>query len=240
LDIAVTACFSSEIARMSSDFILGDHSKILPDAMLCSRRLGPITNNEKENRMRCALLLSSLLFSHLAFGQIPFPPSQPQAPITTFSHEADDWGIEPQAVPKRPPYYNSPTPVSIPGGRVIKTLELKALLDSRERIAVIDVSEWLGRMTVPGAYWIPGAGKVGAGAFYAAERERLETVLEKLTEGDKNRPVIFLGLNSESWLAYNASLHAIQAGYTDVIWYRGGISAWTGANLNLKKANLFS
>ena len=74
-----------------------------------------------------------------------------------------------------------------------------------------------------------GAGSPG---FYGAEIARFQAALEKLTEGDKSRPLVFLGLSSDCWLSYNASLRAIAAGYKDVIWYRGGIDAWRGANLD--------
>ena len=66
-----------------------------------------------------------------------------------------------------------------------------------------------------------------------AEETRL-AVLEKLTGGDKKRPIVFLCLNAECWLSYNASLYAAEAGHEDVIWYRGGSQAWLGASLDSK------
>ncbi len=112
-------------------------------------------------------------------------------------------------------------------------MELKALLESNKEIVVIDV---LGskerKKSIPGAFWMPGAGD---GQFYGAEKSRFAAALDKITEGDKNRPLVFLCWNSECWLSYNASLHAIEAGYKDIIWYRGGTEAWTGANLDWKR-----
>jgi rhodanese-related sulfurtransferase len=54
--------------------------------------------------------------------------------------------------------------------------------------------------------------------------------VDKLTGGDKTRPLVFLCFNAECWLSYNAALHAMDAGYKDVIWYRGGTEAWRGAS----------
>ncbi|MCX7155243.1 MAG: rhodanese-like domain-containing protein [Rhodocyclales bacterium] len=170
------------------------------------------------------------LFPALALGQVPFPRLPP--PIAAFSLEDKDWSIEATTTPKRGPLYHAPTPTSIPGARVIRTIELKVLLETNKNIVVVDVLESKTRKSIPGAVWMPGAGD---GQFFAAETSRFSTALERLTGGDKTRPIVFLCLSSECWLSYNAALHALEAGYKDVIWYRGGTNAWTGANLEWKK-----
>lgn len=164
-----------------------------------------------------------------AVGQAAIP-ELPQ-PVSMFSLEGEDWNISPTARPKAPPYHG-PTPTSIPGARVIKTLELKALLDSNKEVLVIDVLESKERKSIPGAFWLPGAGD---GKFYTAEKSRFATALERFSGSDKNRPIVFVCLNSECWLSYNASLHALEAGYKDVIWYRGGTNAWRGANFRWRQ-----
>ncbi len=178
--------------------------------------------------MRHLLALLAMLASGLAWGQVAFPAS---AQATVFSNEVKDWGVAPTASLKMPPYH-APTPLSIPGARVIKTLELKALMEVNPKVVVVDVLDGKNRVTVPGAYWMSGAGD---GKFYAAEKARFTAALDKLTEGDKSRPVVFLCISSECWLSYNASLHALEAGFKDVIWYRGGSDAWNGASLERKK-----
>jgi PQQ-dependent catabolism-associated CXXCW motif protein len=173
-----------------------------------------------------ALVFSLIgFFPVLVFGQVPFPPL-PQ-PNTAFSFEDKDWNVEPTTEPRsgRP---HAPTPTSIPGARVIRTLELKALLDASNNVVVVDVLDSKTRKSVPGAFWLSGAGD---GRFFAAEKSRFAAALEKLTGGDKTRPLVFLCISSECWLSYNASLHALEAGYKDVIWYRGGTNSWTGASL---------
>lgn len=79
---------------------------------------------------------------------------------------------------------------------------------------------------------MPGAGQ---GRFPGAERDRFAAALQKLTNGNKNRPVVFLCLSAECWLSYNASLHALEAGYLNVSWYRGGTDAWVGAGLGRRR-----
>jgi len=175
---------------------------------------------------RCLALLA-LVASTVSFAQVAIPV--PDANMS-FSDEDRDWGVAAISRPKKPPYH-APTPRSIPGGRVIKTLELKALLEADKSVLVIDVLDSKDRATIPAAYWMFGA---GSGEFFAAEKERFAEALKKLSGGDKARPIVFLCLSSECWLSYNASLHAIEQGYKDVIWYRGGSDAWRGASLPRK------
>lgn len=169
------------------------------------------------------------LFPVLVFGQVPFPQLPP--PINTFAFEDKDWGVEATKTPKRSSYH-APTPTSIPGARVIMTLELKGLLESNKNIVVVDVLDSKTRNSIPGAFWMSGG---GGGQFFAAEKSRFSTALERLTSSDKARPLVFLCISSECWLSYNASLHALEAGYKDVIWYRGGTDAWRGASLEWKR-----
>ena len=164
-----------------------------------------------------------------AFAQVPFP--ELLQPVTTFSFEDKDWKIEPTTRVKKAPYHG-PTPLTIAGARVIKTMELKELLESTKDLVVIDVLDSKERKSVPGAFWMPGAGD---GQFFGAEKSRFSAALDKITEGNKSRPIVFLCSSSECWLSYNASLHALESGYTDVIWYRGGTAAWSGASLVWKK-----
>ena len=174
------------------------------------------------------LAFAFVVFPALALGQVEIiKPPQDQA----FSYESKDWGVAPASRPQGPPF-GKPTPTSIPGARVIKSLELKGLLDANKQVVVIDVLDSKTRTTVPGAYWMPGAGD---SRFYGAEISRFAAALDKLLGGDKNRPVVFVCLSSECWESYNACLHAIDAGYKDVLWYRGGTNAWAGANLDRKR-----
>ncbi|MDP1613644.1 MAG: rhodanese-like domain-containing protein [Sulfuritalea sp.] len=180
------------------------------------------------------LAIFALLSSVPAFGQVPIPQN-PQL-SATFSFEDKDWGVEARATPKGAPYHAN-TPTTIPGARVIRTLELKTLLESNKQVVVVDVLDSSTRTSIPGAFWLSGAGD---GQFFHAEKARFSVALEKLTNGDKTRPIVFLCASSECWLSYNASLHAIEAGYRDVIWYRGGTNAWTGAKLERTKPERFN
>ena len=60
--------------------------------------------------------------------------------------------------------------------------------------------------------------------------------LEKLTAGRKSVPIVFFCLSSECWLSYNAGLRAIELGYTNVHWFRGGTAAWERAGFEMMEA----
>ena len=178
----------------------------------------------------CLVAALLALGSALAVAQVAIP--QDTALQTAYAQEDKDWGVPPVAAVRKRDYH-APTPTSLPGARVVKTLQLKALL-AQGAVTVVDVlnprRDGGARKSVPGAVWLPGA---GSGDFYAAEKRRLAQALEAATQGDKQRPLVFLCLSSECWLSWNAALHALEAGYTDVLWYRGGTEAWHGASLDL-------
>ena len=96
-------------------------------------------------------------------------------------------------------------------------------------MVIVNVLDSKTRTSIPGAVWMFGAGDR---QFFGAEKSRFSAALEKLTAGDKSKPVVFLCTGSECWQSYNASLYAVEAGYKDVIWYRGGTNAWGGASLD--------
>jgi PQQ-dependent catabolism-associated CXXCW motif protein len=146
--------------------------------------------------------------------------------------EHQDWGVAPTAQLRQPPY-SAPTPRSAPGVATIATQALKRMLETELEPApvLIDVASGDGHRTLPGAFWLPGAGR--GTHFIDGLQASFAALLEKLTNGDKQRPVVFFCVNIQCWLSYNASLRAVAAGYQRVYWYRGGIEAWRLARLPL-------
>ena len=53
--------------------------------------------------------------------------------------------------------------------------------------------------------------------------------LQQVKRGNPETPLVFYCLNPECWMSYNAALRAINLGYRNVLWYRGGIEAWQQA-----------
>ena len=154
----------------------------------------------------------------------------------SFAEEDRDWGVVPQERIRAAPY-TAPTPTGIPGAKVIATRELRSLLEAaagsgpNDRPVLVDVASGEGHATLPGAIWIPGAGR--GTSFVDPLQAQCIDLMSKITGGDKSRAVVFFCVNVQCWLSYNAALRAVAAGYTRVSWYRGGIASWRDAGLPL-------
>ncbi len=152
-----------------------------------------------------------------------------------FADEEKDWGVPPTAR-LRTVGYHSPTPPKIPGGRVVTTLELKSMMEREARPYLIDVLGGGIHRTLAGAFWMSGA---GAGDMSQEEERRFAQAVANFAGGDKARPLVFFCVDAECWLSYNAALRAFALGYTNVMWYRGGIAAWSVAGLPMSQSDPF-
>jgi PQQ-dependent catabolism-associated CXXCW motif protein len=158
------------------------------------------------------------------------------APTTfAFSEEENDWGVAPIAEIRQAPY-SAPTPLQLPGAKTIRTAELHDLLVMSPSPILIDVAGGDGHLTLKGAHWLPGLGR--GTHFLDSLQADLLTHLERLTGGDKFRPVVFYCVNARCWLSYNSSLRAVALGYKNVFWFRGGIEAWREAGLPMANAEV--
>ncbi len=161
----------------------------------------------------------------------PRPGSQPgrggSNPDQTMQLERQDLGVQPTKQLHGGPMHG-PTPASIPGGQVITTKGLVALLQGQQVPYVLfDV---LGQTeTLPNA--VPAAWLAQPGSFDDAVQQQAGAMLGQRTLGRKDIALVFYCLSRECWMSYNAALRAIHAGYTNVLWYRGGIEAWKLAGL---------
>ena len=122
--------------------------------------------------------------------------------------------------------YVAPTPTTVPGAQTIRTPDLARLLELAQPL-VLDTTPW-GR-SIPGAIGLWGAG-VG-GSVSDSIQERLGRKMQQLGGGDRSRPVVAMGFNSERYQGRNLALRLVALGYTEVYWYRGGREAWQVAGL---------
>ncbi len=115
------------------------------------------------------------------------------------------------------------TPASIPGGQVITTRGLVELIQGQQTpYLLFDV---LGSgETLPGA--IPAVPASSPGSFDDQTSQQMRHFLQQVTQGNSEVPLVFYCLSRECWMSYNAALRAIKLGYSNVLWYRGGIEAW--------------
>ena len=123
------------------------------------------------------------------------------------------------------------TPNQIPGGQVITTAGVKALLEQQVGAQLIDV---LGaEASLPDA--IPAVWASAPGSFDDPTQEKLARMLVAVTRNNPETPLVFFCGGPECWMSYNAALRAIALGYRNVVWYRGGLEAWNHAGLPLAR-----
>lgn len=132
-----------------------------------------------------------------------------------------------------------PTPTSIPGA---KTLTTKRLYDAMESggladssntnlpIVLVDVSSQPHAQTIPTAHRWPGD---GAGGTFDDKDKTQKQLFDHISQTVKswNDAIVFFSSGPNSWEAYNAALRAVEMGFPNVYWYRGGLAAWEAANL---------
>ena len=118
------------------------------------------------------------------------------------------------------------TPASIPGGQIITTRGLVELIQGQQMPFVIfDV---LGSNEVlPGA--MPAVQASYPGSFNDQISQQMGAYIQQITQGNAQIPLIFYCASRDCWMSYNAALRAINLGYQNVLWYRGGIEAWKQA-----------
>ena len=128
---------------------------------------------------------------------------------------------------------HGPTPASIPGGQLITTKGLSELVQGRQTpYFLFDVLG--GPEVLPGA--MPAAWMSQGGSYNDQTQQQITQMLQQGTQGRKDVPMIFYCMSTQCWMSYNAALRAINAGYTNVLWYRGGIEAWKMAGLPTQQA----
>jgi PQQ-dependent catabolism-associated CXXCW motif protein len=127
---------------------------------------------------------------------------------------------------------HGPTPASIPGGQVITTKGLVELMRGQQApVLLLDVLG--GPEIIQGAqYAVPAA---QPGSFNDQTQQQLSQYLEQATQGSKQYPIVLYCLSPQCWMSYNAALRAINLGYTNVLWYRGGIESWKQAGMPVQR-----
>jgi PQQ-dependent catabolism-associated CXXCW motif protein len=146
--------------------------------------------------------------------------------------ERRDFGIQPTSQLYAGAMH-APTPASIPGGQVITTKGLVALVQGKQlQYFLFDALG--GQETLPAA--IPAAWASQPGSFNDQIQQQFSQLLRRHTQGRTDVPLVFYCLSTECWMSYNVSLRAINAGYKNVLWYRGGVEAWKAAGLPTQRA----
>lgn len=157
----------------------------------------------------------------------PQPPPGQQIDPQRLNQMAQ-WERQDMRVPASPQLhtgaFHGPTPNQIPGGQVITTKGLVPLLQGAGgmRPVVLDV---LGSgVQLPNA--ISAAFASQSGTFRDQTQQQFAQLLKQATRGNLSVPIVLYCQGIQCWMSYNAALRAINLGYTNVLWYRGGLEAW--------------
>ena len=137
----------------------------------------------------------------------------------------------------------APVPCTLAGAQVLSTEALRTLIE-REAPLLVDVlpsprrpkglpegTPWLPpvRRNIPGSVWLPNT---GFGELPVEEENYLRSNLDRLTDGDRSRRIVFYCL-ADCWMSWNAARRAVAWGYGPVAWYPHGTEAWEAAELPL-------
>jgi rhodanese-related sulfurtransferase len=120
------------------------------------------------------------------------------------------------------------TPTSLPGAKVINAAQARELMVKGVPVYDVRVEEEYLTAHLPGAISVPykegSAKEVG---FDAADDQFALNRLPK----DKNAPFMMYCDGTICWKSYKSAVMAIQAGWKNVYWFRGGFPEWKEAGL---------
>jgi PQQ-dependent catabolism-associated CXXCW motif protein len=140
--------------------------------------------------------------------------------------------------------YNKPVPKTLSGVKAVIDAEAaKKLLDTGTAV-FIDVHPRAPKplnlpattiwrepqhRSIRGAVWLPN---VGFGQLSGPVQTYFATELERLSGGDKSKPLVMFCLR-DCWMSWNAAKRAMSLGYTSMYWFSEGTDAWEEAGYDL-------
>ena len=142
--------------------------------------------------------------------------------------------------------FRAPVPATLQGATVLTTAQAKALI-AREEVVLIDVlprppkpkglkegTIWRPppRYNIAGTVWLANT---GFGALSPEAEAYFKGNLERLTQGDRSRPVLIYCL-ADCWMSWNAAKRAVSYGYSQVYWYPEGTDGWAFEGLPLERS----
>jgi malonate-semialdehyde dehydrogenase (acetylating)/methylmalonate-semialdehyde dehydrogenase len=120
------------------------------------------------------------------------------------------------------------TPASLPGTRVIDVAEAKALIEKGTKVFDVRLPEEFDHGHIPGSLLVPYDEASAKEVDFIASEDKFD--LRKLP-ADKNETFLMYCDGTICWKSYKAAHMAIQNGWKNVLWFRGGLPAWKEAGL---------
>ena len=119
------------------------------------------------------------------------------------------------------------------GYQVVTTKELKAWIDEKKPMLIVDVNPEDGykKQHIPGAVHIEFPRPIMTGID-----DQKKAALINLLGPDKNRTIVFYCGFTECTRSHNAAMFAVKFGYKNVYRHPGGLKAWDEAGYPFEKA----
>ena len=155
------------------------------------------------------------------------PVAPPSGQAVFYAQENVEFGVRPQTMLRSD--VGTATPTSIPGARTVSTAQVMYEVRQNRRMVLVDALENVHAQTIAGAVHLPTSGR--SGSFSDGFQSQLARDLSRLTQGQRDMPVVFFCQGVRCWESYNAALRARAAGFQNVFWYRGGLQSWAEAGL---------
>jgi PQQ-dependent catabolism-associated CXXCW motif protein len=158
------------------------------------------------------------------------------------------WAAEtyvPEPKTYRTENYRAPVPASLQGARILTTAGAATIWEQAAAV-FIDVfprpprprnlpegTLWRDKphLSIPGSVWLPDT---GYGELHPSMESYFQTNLERITGGDRGKPLVFYCLK-DCWMSWNAAKRAQSWGYSQISWYPEGTDGWAASGLPLEE-----
>ena len=114
------------------------------------------------------------------------------------------------------------TPAQLPGAKRVTAAEVQQLIAQGAQMIDVRSEKEYNEGHIPGARLVPYGEKSLKDIAFDAKADSFAGV-DKL---DKSKPVIFACNGAECWQSYKASKAAVERGFKQVYWFRGGLPEW--------------
>lgn len=206
----------------------------LDDPGLAMVRALYFCNHARNNKKLCKLVAVNEQETHQFYDEVA---SQSNALLLSLPAPSEDALQAERSEPGvsnpetfRTENYDQMTPRNLTGVRRLDSAELASLLKSDTPPKLIDVLAAVPVMLPSAIHFMSGGLAFTDETKDAAYDQRFRDMLQAAVP-DIAMPIVFYCLGSQSWHSVNAAMRAVKAGYTNVMWYRGGIQGWQAAGL---------
>jgi rhodanese-related sulfurtransferase len=119
------------------------------------------------------------------------------------------------------------TPAQLPGAARVNAAQVQELIAQGAQMVDVRSEKEYNEGHIPGARLVPYGEKSLKDIAFDAKADSFAGV-DKL---DKAKPVIFACNGAECWKSYKASKAAVERGFKQVYWFRGGLPEWRAEGL---------